>query len=101
LSLPDEEETRSEFVSSQDCGDRPGHGEGENPPGAHDDIVTAVGMVVADLTERTEGRGLITSAVGRTIAPRSDSDARPTLPWASRVRSAACDGPRAFPEARC
>jgi hypothetical protein len=28
----------------------------QNPPGAHDDIVTAVGMVVADLTQRSEGR---------------------------------------------
>jgi hypothetical protein len=69
----------------------------QNPPGAHDDIVTAVGMVVADLTERGEGRGLITSAVSRTIEPRSYSDARPTLPLRLAVRTAARDGPRSLP----
>jgi hypothetical protein len=97
LSLPDDEETRSEFVSTRLVETGPGTVKIQNPPGAHDDIVTAVGMVVADLTQRSEGRGLITSAVSRTIEPRSYTHARPTLPWASRVRSAAQNGPRGLP----
>ena len=73
----------------------PGTVKVQNPPGAHDDIVTAVGMVVADLTQRSEGRGLITSTVSRTIEPRSSTDARPTLPSRRSVRWAASDRPGA------
>ena len=65
----------------------PGTVKVQHPPGAHDDIVTAVGMVVADLTQLTEGRGLITSAVGRPIGERSIPTPGP------RCRGRACLNP--------
>lgn len=67
LSLPDDDETRAEFIATRLVETGPGTVKLQNPPGAHDDIVTAVGMVVADLTARpTPGRGSITIPRGRT-----------------------------------
>ena len=70
LSLPDDEETRAEFVTTRMVETGPGTVKIVNPPGAHDDIVTAVCIVVVDLTSRPDyGGGSIRSAVGRTLPP--------------------------------
>lgn len=52
LSLPDDDEVREEFLTTRLVETGPGTVKLQNPPGNHDDIVVAVGMVVADLTER-------------------------------------------------
>jgi hypothetical protein len=80
-------------ISYQDRGDRPGQVKIQHPPCAHDDIVTAVGMVVADLIERSEGRGWV--LVPRTVPVlRTLIDAHPALPSLLAVRSAARKMPR-------
>ena len=53
-SLPDDDELRREFLAVRLVETGPGTVIVQNPPGTHDDIVVAVGMVVADLTERPE-----------------------------------------------
>ena len=66
-----------------------------NPPGTHDDVLTAVGMVLADLTAQPDhGPGAIYSP---TVAPpvvRTLHGARPSLPTRLAVRRAARIGPR-------
>lgn len=52
LELPDESEVRAEFIATRLVETGPSTVKLQNPTGAHDDIVTAVGMVVADLNER-------------------------------------------------
>ena len=60
----------------------------QNPPGTHDDIVTAVGMVVADLTDRPDnGARTITVPRGRMPA-RTLRDGTPTLPLPMALRRA-------------
>lgn len=79
LDLPDEEETRAEFLSTRLVETGPGVVKIQNPPGAHDDIVTAVGMLVVDLTEQPEtGRGSITVASGR-VGQRDTRTSREAL----------------------
>ncbi|MGO1837443.1 terminase large subunit domain-containing protein [Agrococcus casei] len=74
LSLPDDDELRREFLAVRLVETGPGTVKLQNPPGTHDDIVVAVGMVVADLTERPSIRpGSITmpgssTALGSTPA---------------------------------
>ena len=71
LSLPDDPEVRDEFLTTRLVETAPGVVKLSNPRGAHDDIVTAVGMVVADLTERPDvGRGGVTVPRG-VIPPRA------------------------------
>ncbi|MFP5198678.1 hypothetical protein [Micrococcus luteus] len=71
LSLPDDAEVRDEFLSTRLVETAPGVVKLSNPRGAHDDIVTAVGMVVADLTERPDpGGGGVTVPRG-VIPPRA------------------------------
>lgn len=103
LSLPDDEETRAEFLATRMVETGPGTVKIQNPPGAHDDIVTAVGMVVADLAERGEpGRGSITVPGGRIPerslsldgAGRASRDVRSPL---QAVRRAEQSGPRGIP----
>jgi hypothetical protein len=90
LNLPDDPETRAEFVATRMVETGPGTMKIQNPPGAHDDIVTAVGMVVADLAGRADyGKGMITSAAGLRLATRTTQDGRPTLPKRLTVREAA------------
>jgi hypothetical protein len=98
LSLPDDAETRAEFVATRMVETGPGTMKIQNPPGAHDDIVTAVGMVVADLTGRADyAGGMITSAVGFGSVVRTTQNSRPTLPKRLAVREAARRGPRGLP----
>ncbi|GAA2181959.1 hypothetical protein GCM10009847_25650 [Leucobacter tardus] len=56
LELPDNDELRAEFLAVRLVETGPGTVKLQNPLGTHDDIVTAVGMVVADLTERPAPR---------------------------------------------
>lgn len=97
LSLPDDDETRAEFIATRMIETGPGTVKVQNPPGAHDDIVTAVGMVLADLTARTEptgGRITNPDHLRPSTAARTTRDARPTLPTPTAVRQAARNGPR-------
>jgi len=66
LELPDDEETRREFLTTRLIETAPGTVKLQNPAGAHDDIVTAVGMIVTDLMARPEiGRGSVTVPRGK------------------------------------
>lgn len=68
LELPDDEETRREFITTRLVETGPGTVKLQNPPGTHDDIVTAVGMVVTDLMARPEtGRGSVIVPRGRMV----------------------------------
>lgn len=89
LELPDDDETRAEFLTTRLVETGPGTVKIQNPPGAHDDIVTACGMLVADLTDRPDiGRGSIT--VPRGLLPqRSTRDLAPALPLPMALRRAA------------
>lgn len=95
LSLPDDPEVRAEFLAVRMVETGPGTVKLQNPPGTHDDIVTAVGMVVADLTSRPDdGPGQITVPRGRrdpvSLAQRAAQ--RPGLSLAQRARAAARAG---------
>ncbi|GAA6527957.1 hypothetical protein [Intrasporangium sp. DVR] len=96
LDLPDDDETRTEFLSTRLVETGPGVVKIQNPPGSHDDIVTAVGMLVADLTERPDyGRGRVTVPRGRVPERTSNpTGARPVLPRRLGVVVAARRGPR-------
>lgn len=107
LDLPDDEETRSEFLTTRLVETGPGVVKLQNPPGAHDDIVTAVGMLVVDLTEQPDpGRASITVPTGR-IGRRDTRNARdailaPTLGGEVSImhaRNRARSGPRGLPGA--
>lgn len=63
LSLPDDAELREEFLTTRLVETGPGVVKLQNPPGTHDDIVTAVGMVVADIIDKP------TSAPGGIVMP--------------------------------
>lgn len=66
LELPDDEETRAEFISTRLIETGPGVIKLQNPRGAHDDIPTAVGMITTDLMAQPEvGRASITVPKGR------------------------------------
>lgn len=68
LSLPDDPEVRTEFLSARLIETGPSTVKLQNPPGTHDDIVAAVGMVIADLTDRPEvGPGSVTVPRGRVV----------------------------------
>ncbi|MGO1227810.1 MAG: terminase large subunit domain-containing protein [Brachybacterium sp.] len=95
LSLPDDSEVREEFMSTRMVETGPGTVKLQNPPGTHDDIVTAVGMVVSDLMDQPEtGRGMVTVPRGRRDAVRLAERAmqRPTMPLDQRARIAARGG---------
>lgn len=96
LSLPDEEETRAEFVATRMIETGPGTVKLQNPPGAHDDIVTAVGMVVADLAQRPEFHGgsiTVPGRVSRSVT-RTTTTEHAALSTPRAVRDAARRGPR-------
>ena len=68
LSLPDDPEVRTEFLSARLIETGPSTVKLQNPPGTHDDIVAAVGMVIADLTDRPEvGPGSVAVPRGRVV----------------------------------
>lgn len=95
LSLPDDPEVRQEFMSTRMVETGPGTVKLQNPAGSHDDIVAAVGMVIADLMGRPDpGGGMITVPRGRVrpvnLAQRATG--RPSLPLAQRARIAARGG---------
>ncbi|MFT4227733.1 hypothetical protein [Micropruina sp.] len=101
LSLPDETETRAEFVATRLVETGPGTVKLANPPGAHDDIVTAVGMVVADLAERPDvaGTGRISNPSRLRPGPitRTFTGGRPKLPLRVALRQAAGEMPPGMP----
>lgn len=96
VELPDDDELRTEAMAVRLVETGPGTVKMSNPPGTHDDVLTAVGMVLADLTAQPDdGRGAIFSpaSYGRPVA-RTLRDARPTLPTAQRLRQSARTAPR-------
>ena len=95
LSLPDDAEVREEFMSTRMVETGPGTVKLQNPPGTHDDIVTAVGMVITDLMGRPEpGGGMITVPRGRVrpVSLAQRTEGRPSLSLAQRARAAARAG---------
>jgi len=83
LDLPDDAETRQEFLSVRMVETGPGTVKLQNPPGTHDDIVTAVGMVVVDLAGRGDpGRASIT--VPRGTRPNVSLGAAAATLWRGR-----------------
>lgn len=92
VSLPDDEEVRAEFVSARLVETGPGTVKLQNPPGTHDDIVAAVGMVLADLAERpTMGRGSVMRpglVADRAEAIRKGAPSRRALGRAPRAGAA-------------
>ncbi|GMA96914.1 hypothetical protein GCM10025881_37380 [Pseudolysinimonas kribbensis] len=57
VELPDDDELRSEAQTVRMIETGPGLVKMSNPAGTHDDVLTAVGMVVADLTEQPDLSG--------------------------------------------
>jgi hypothetical protein len=91
LSLPDDEEVRDEFMSARLVETGPGTLKLQNPDHHHDDIVTTVAMVVADLTSRPEvGRGGVTVPRGWINRTQKDyTAARPRIGIDPRTQSLA------------
>lgn len=57
IELPDDDELRSEANTVRMVETGPGLVKMSNPPGTHDDVLTVVGMIVADLTESPDVGG--------------------------------------------
>lgn len=93
LSLPDDEEVRAEFLATRLVETGPATVKLQNPPGTHDDIVTAVGMIVADLTAQPDYGP---ASIGRPDRPtgRGSKIAAALAPVAPEARRAARHGPR-------
>lgn len=98
LELPDDDETRAEFLATRLVETGPSTVKLQNPPGEHDDIVAAVGMVAVDLTDQPEaGRGTITVPTGArfTCGLPSNLGARGgALPRRAQLRKAERTSPR-------
>lgn len=70
LSLPDDPEVREEFLAARLVETGPSTVKLQNPPGTHDDIVTAVAMVVSDLLGRPDYcGGTIVNPAARGLPP--------------------------------
>lgn len=84
LELPDDPEVRNEFLSTRLVESGPGTVKLDNPPRTHDDLVVAVGMVVADLLGKPEvGPGRVTVPSGhirRSLTPERISRTRAAQP---------------------
>jgi hypothetical protein len=70
LSLPDDPELRAEAQTVRMVETGPGLVKLSNPAGTHDDVLTAIGMVVADFTERAEGSDFATFSIPGEVAAR-------------------------------
>jgi hypothetical protein len=79
LDLPDDDETRAEFLATRLVETGPGVVKLQNPPGTHDDIVTAVGMLAVDLAAQPDhGGGSISTPTGH-IGPRATVTTREAI----------------------
>lgn len=103
MELPDDGETRTEFLTTRLIETGPGTVKLDNPPGTHDDIVTAVGMVLTYLTDKPDyGGGYISAPTGR-IGPRTavttvEAMRKPTGQMAAIIaRSKARQMPKGLP----
>lgn len=89
LSLPDDEETRTEFLTTRLIETGPGTVKLDNPPGAHDDIVTAVGMLLVYFTEQPDyGAGSVTLPSGK-VGSRATVTTRESISRSPQGRMAA------------
>lgn len=74
LELPDDPEVREQFLTARMVETGPSTVKLANPPGTHDDIPTAVGMVAVDLAEHPGAPASTTAPRGRIKRPlASDS----------------------------
>jgi hypothetical protein len=96
LALPDDPGLLEELATVRLRESTPGVYRLDHDASGHDDQAVALGLAALALTERAEGRGSITSAAGRRVEPRTNTDARPTLPL-SQVRAAARAMPSSLP----
>src|SRR5699024_3845307 len=87
LSLPDDDEAREEFMSARIVETGPSTVKLQNPTGTHDDLVVAVGMIVADLSQRPAALMGGISVPGRSVAP-SDEHRLPTPHRSGEARRA-------------
>lgn len=98
LSLPDDDETREEFLTARLVETGPSTVKMSNPPGSHDDIVTAVAMIAADLAAQPDyaGTGRITVPQGNRADRRRAAQRLPLSRTRSEVamRRSATRGPR-------
>ena len=95
VELPDDDELRAEAMTVRMVETGPGTVKMSNPPGTHDDVLTAVGMVLADLTAQPEhGGGAVYSPAALNRPRTTLQNARPTLPTRLAARRAARTGPR-------
>ncbi|WOP17399.1 hypothetical protein [Raineyella sp. LH-20] len=78
LELPDDPEVRDQFLTTRLIETGPSTVKLQNPPGAHDDIPTVVGMLVADLMERPSGVSSIATPANRRPIDRGDLRANVT-----------------------
>lgn len=106
VSLPDDEELRREATTARLVETGPNVVKMMNPPGFHDDVLTAVGMVLVDLSERP-GYAPSGPAIGRPSGRKleardtrsvAEALAQPTGRVAAMlVRRRAAEGPRGLP----
>ena len=99
VEIPEDAELVSELQSVRMVETGPGTVKMINPPGTHDDLAVAIGMVIADLTQKAEtGIGSITDPgrMGRGPISRdlNPTGAHPSAPMADRLRRIAERGPR-------
>jgi hypothetical protein len=82
IELPDDEELRSEASTVRMLETAPGMVKMSNPTGTHDDVLTAVGMVTADLIEQPEiGFGQFSNprAIYAARKPSAATGGRPAI----------------------
>ena len=99
VELPDDEELRNEAMAVRMVETGPGTVKMRNPPGTHDDVLTAVGMVLVDLFGQPDlSPGAVwspASASARVDAAPSTMRGLPSLiavstPRSSRLSSTTC-----------
>lgn len=97
VELPDDAELITELSSVRLVETGPGTVKMINPPGTHDDLAVAVGMIIADLTEQPDiGRGSI-GLPHLLAAPkinRTNRDGRPSPSARLAAKQARRKGPR-------
>lgn len=99
ILLPDDPELISELQTVRLVETGPRTIKMINPAGTHDDAATAVGMVIAELSEEPDpmpARFFFPGRSGEKIV-RATQDATPRLPAASAARQALREGPGGVP----
>ena len=93
LALPDDPGLLDELTTVRLRESTPGVYRLDHDASGHDDRAVAIGLAALALTERAEGRGLITIPRSAPVV-RTMTDGRPALPTRLAVRAAARAMPR-------